>query len=315
VTKTYKEPGKKDREYEVNALWTFCSISGKQLVKPIVSCELGRLYNKDAILHFLLDRGKQPEETQRRLAHIKRMKDVVELKLSSNPAHRIDKSGKKHGAEYHCPISTLEMNGRHKFGFILQTGTALSERAIKQLAKSSNDGAIIDPHNDQKYDLDDIIYMNVGFTLEDEAEFETMKTKLRKRREMKKLAKAEKRKGDVAVDGDKITKKKQKRPLIVQQRIDTNTINSKLNTITATSIKQGREEVKQQKKKSEILSSLFTSHKTFIGDVDAETLNGRTKNLQTGKVQKVKGNIRDDQTKKVQLKLHTFRYKAGGLDN
>ena len=89
----------------------------------LVSCELGRLYNKDAILHFLLDRGKQPEETQRRLAHIKRMKDVVELKLSPNPSHRVDKSGKKHGAEYHCPISTLEMNGRHKFGFILQTGT------------------------------------------------------------------------------------------------------------------------------------------------------------------------------------------------
>ena len=54
-----------------------------------VSCELGRLYNKDAILHFLLDRGKQPEETQRRLAHIKRMKDVVELQLSPNPSHRI----------------------------------------------------------------------------------------------------------------------------------------------------------------------------------------------------------------------------------
>ena len=80
------------------------------------------------------------------------MKDVVELQLSPNPSHRIgskiketifsgevsdfiliknfvlnrnrvDKSGKKHGAEYHCPISTLEMNGRHKFGFILQTGT------------------------------------------------------------------------------------------------------------------------------------------------------------------------------------------------
>ena len=92
-----------------------------------MSCELGRLYNKDAILHFLLDRGKQPEETQRRLAHIKRMKDVVELKLSPNPSHRVDKSGKKHGAEYHCPISTLEMNGRHKFGFILQTGTGTGD--------------------------------------------------------------------------------------------------------------------------------------------------------------------------------------------
>ena len=79
----------------------------------------------------------------------------------------------------------------------------------------------------------------------------------------------------------------------MQQRVDTNTINSKLNTITSASIRQGRDEVKKQKvkfftyvkplkfpssnlfffvqEKSETLSSLFTSHKTFIGDVDAET--------------------------------------------
>ena len=63
MTKTFQERRKQDvrkaysklirkiekhfkRDYEVNALWTFCCISGKQLKKPIVSCELGRLYNK-----------------------------------------------------------------------------------------------------------------------------------------------------------------------------------------------------------------------------------------------------------------------------
>ena len=76
----------------------------------------------------------------------------------------------------------------------------LSERAIKQLAKSSGDGSIIDPHNDKRYDLNDIIYMNIGFTLDDEKEFEEMKKKLRKRREAKKLAKAEKRKTDGVSD-------------------------------------------------------------------------------------------------------------------
>ena len=121
------------------------------------------------------------------------------MKLSANPSHRVDKSGKRHGAEYHCPISTLEMNGRHKFGFILQTGTVLSERAIKQLAKSSGDGTIIDPHDDKKYKMEDIIYINIGFTLEDEAEFEEMKKAVRRRREAKKNAKAEKRKAEGGV--------------------------------------------------------------------------------------------------------------------
>ena len=41
--------------------------------------------------------------------------------------------------------------------------------------------------------------------------------------------------------------KKKKRPLIVPQKVETNTINSKLNTITAASIQQGRDAVKSQK--------------------------------------------------------------------
>ena len=140
-----------------------------------------------------MDRGKQPEETQRRLAHIKRMKDVKELKLAKNPSFRVDKNGATYGAEYHCPISNLEMNGRHKFGFVLQTGTVLSERAIKQLVKSSGDGTLIDPYDDKKYSIDDIIYINIGFALEEEAEFAEIKNKMKKRIEAKKLAKAQKR--------------------------------------------------------------------------------------------------------------------------
>ena len=172
----------------------------------------GRLYNKDSIIEFLLDRGKQTEETQRRLSHIKTLKHVKELKLSANPSFRVDKNGTYHGAEFHCPISSLEMNGRHKFGFILQTGTVsiefisfayvyityflgqvLSERAIKQLTKSSSDGKIIDPTNDQPYHVDDIIYINIGFDLETEKEFDEMKIKMKQRRDAKKLAKAKKR--------------------------------------------------------------------------------------------------------------------------
>ena len=48
--------------------------------------------------------------------------------------------------------------------------------------------------------------MNIGFTLEDEKEFEEMKKKLRKRREAKKLAKAEKRKTD-GVPDDTVSEK------------------------------------------------------------------------------------------------------------
>ena len=83
------------------------------------------------------------------------------MKLTANPSHRTDQHGTKHGAEYHCPISTLEMNGRHKFGYILTTGTVLSDRAIQQLIKSSHDQTIIDPSDEKKYNVGNIIYINL----------------------------------------------------------------------------------------------------------------------------------------------------------
>ena len=46
------------------------------------------------------------------------------------------------------------------------------------------------------------------------------------------------------------------------------------------------------------------------------SLNGRTANLQTGRGHKIKGGFnRTDKVKELQEKLHTFRYKAGGLNN
>ena len=54
VTKTYKEPGKQDREYEVNALWTFCSISGNQLKKPIGNGHISNLFFTQIYFEFLV---------------------------------------------------------------------------------------------------------------------------------------------------------------------------------------------------------------------------------------------------------------------
>jgi len=310
MTKTYQERRKQDRDYEVNALWTFCCISGKQLKKPIVSCELGRLYNKDAIIEFLLDRAKQPEDTQRRLKHIRGLKDVVQLRLTSNPSHRTDKHGTKHGAEYHCPISTLEMNGRHKFGYILSSGSVLSDRAIQQLIKSSSDNTIIDPNDETRHDVGDIIYIN----LEEEKDFVKQKVRMKERREQRKAEKAATKRSKGELD-EKPAEKRAKKSIIVPQRLENSTINSKLNTITAASIKAGKQSVKDQKAKSETLSSLFTSHNSFIGDVDAYTLNGRTMNLATGHKHKIVNGVRTKDIKDYQEKLRQHRYKAGGLNN
>jgi hypothetical protein len=82
----------------------------------------------------------------------------------------------------------------------------------------------------------------------------------------------------------------------------------------AASVVAGKQSVVDQKKGSEILSSLFTSHDSFVGDVDAYSLNGRTNNLATGHKQNVKNGFRSTEVKNRQIELRQHRYKAGGLN-
>ena len=46
-----------DKANQTRARWFYCALSKRKLQEPIVSCALGKIYNKDAILEFLLDRS------------------------------------------------------------------------------------------------------------------------------------------------------------------------------------------------------------------------------------------------------------------
>ena len=52
--------------------------------KGVVACEMGRLYNKEAVIEMLLnkDRSASPPWA----SHIEKLKDVIELDLTINPA-------------------------------------------------------------------------------------------------------------------------------------------------------------------------------------------------------------------------------------
>lgn len=50
--------------------WQHCSLTQQPLQKPIVACELGRLYNKESILQMLIDKGEKPPN----IRHIKNLK-------------------------------------------------------------------------------------------------------------------------------------------------------------------------------------------------------------------------------------------------
>ncbi|NXE38272.1 RTF2 protein, partial [Ptilorrhoa leucosticta] len=130
---------KVDKVAELVARWFYCALSQEKLRRPIVACELGRLYNKDAVIEFLLDKspGKSPMESA---SHIKSIKNVTELKLVDNPAwggdkesSKGDKCGDLQAARFICPVVGLEMNGRHRFCFLRSCGCVFSERALKEI--------------------------------------------------------------------------------------------------------------------------------------------------------------------------------------
>ncbi|XP_013001099.1 replication termination factor 2 isoform X2 [Cavia porcellus] len=139
LVKGPKKVEKVDKDAELVAQWNYCTLSQEILRRPIVACELGRLYNKDAVIEFLLDRSAE-KALGKAASHIKSMKSVTELKLSDNPAWEGDRGntkGDKHDdlqrARFICPVVGLEMNGRHRFCFLRGCGCVFSERALKEI--------------------------------------------------------------------------------------------------------------------------------------------------------------------------------------
>ena len=129
-----KKPEQKDRDMERNAKWSHCAISQRELRKPIVSCELGKLYNKDSVIEYLLDKSICDTVT-----HIRNLKDVKELSLTQKSDYDIkgkelaDRYFDTQDAEYICPVAGIEMNGKYKFCFIWNCGCVLSERALREV--------------------------------------------------------------------------------------------------------------------------------------------------------------------------------------
>lgn len=127
---------------ELLARATRCRLSGEQLQPPCVADELGSLFNKEALVHALLNKTLPPA-----LGHINSLKSIVTLKL--DPIARAgshaaagpgpgSSNGNKNGSSsstalFQCPVTGLEMNGRVPFVIHRPSGTVLSDRALREV--------------------------------------------------------------------------------------------------------------------------------------------------------------------------------------
>ncbi|XP_064624743.1 replication termination factor 2-like [Lineus longissimus] len=271
-----KKPEQKDKFADLAHKWQNCAISQEPLRRPIVACELGRLYNKDVVIELLLDKSKF--DCAASFDHIRGLKDVKVLQLTDNPAYKDEdhKAGyaEKALVKYICPIAGLEMNGRHRFSFLWKCGCVFSERALKEVKTETCQQCGM-PCSDE----DPAIILNGT-----EEEMETQRTAMDERRLKAKLQKKAKkgqtRKAEEALgsaDGPSIKVQKMSDEPSTSKKLDNGSMKSVGTNGTASKLAKGSKlasgasvvrnsgnskfkTVQEDPSKSKAYKSLFTSH-------------------------------------------------------
>ncbi|RDW66455.1 hypothetical protein BP6252_10090 [Coleophoma cylindrospora] len=107
--------------------WTYCPLSNRPLAEPIVSDSGGNLYNKDAVIEYLIPNDEAPQKDKEKVlqGRVKSLKDVVEVKF------KVEKSGREE--KRLCPITSKELGPLTKSVYLVPCGHAFAEAAIKEV--------------------------------------------------------------------------------------------------------------------------------------------------------------------------------------
>jgi hypothetical protein len=161
LVKQKEKTEKADINQQLLSSWFNCALSKRHLREPIVSCPLGKLYNKDAVLEYLLDKNTYGDGDVI-CGHVKNMKDFVTLRLTKNPAYDNDDTtnnnttttsnsgtvvtnsgtGTMHNtatptARFICPVTLKEMNGHYRFIYLASCGCVFAEAALKEVSEKT----------------------------------------------------------------------------------------------------------------------------------------------------------------------------------
>lgn len=128
---------KESQREQLEHFWSICPLSHKQLLLPIVSDSAGNLYNKDAILHFLLP-GDDAEgmsskaDCEEVLAgRVRSLRDVVEVKFEVDSDSASSNDTKN--SQFTCPVTHKELGPSVKSVYLVPCGHAFTEEAIREM--------------------------------------------------------------------------------------------------------------------------------------------------------------------------------------
>ncbi|KAJ2627172.1 Replication termination factor 2 [Coemansia sp. RSA 1290] len=183
-----------DRKTQLATMNYFCALSKQPLHEPVVADGMGRLFNREAVLEYLLD-PKAFGDGTRICGHIKSIKDVKTLNLRPNPEFSKSDSKKsamltydeQPSAPFICPITRKEMNGNIPFEFIWSCGCVVSAQARKEMPDSAQCLVCSAP-----FSANDIIPVN---SLDPDV-LESLRLQMEGRKQQRKRAKRKHRDGD-----------------------------------------------------------------------------------------------------------------------
>lgn len=133
-----------DKAVLARVLATTCALSHRPLANPVVSDSLGRLYNKDSVVKYLLTRSEEQKRGLSRedkvAGHLRGLKDVQALKLVANPSASRESvpsssTEEEMPAPFVCPLTQREMNGKHRFVYLAPCGCVMSESGLRAVVK------------------------------------------------------------------------------------------------------------------------------------------------------------------------------------
>ncbi|KAJ3015141.1 hypothetical protein HKX48_004762 [Thoreauomyces humboldtii] len=177
LVKVKKAVERADPRMQLIVAWFFCALSKQPLVAPVVADAIGRLYNKDAVLEFLLANrtGSYGGDADVVAGHIESFKDVVSLVTTPNPLFLEDgPAGAAAGAatavtpaamlgnvderpmvsRFVCPITGREMNGKTRFSYLANCGCVMADQALKNVPTMN---CIV---CNTPYDAEDVVSIN-----------------------------------------------------------------------------------------------------------------------------------------------------------
>ncbi|WWC89124.1 uncharacterized protein L201_004042 [Kwoniella dendrophila CBS 6074] len=143
LVKTKAQAGQTDKSL-LRELYILCALSKKPLSKPVVLDPIGKLYNKDAILEYFLDKSKYGDGEQI-CGHLKGFKDLLTLNLTSNPEYSPPTAtsvSQYTKTPFVCPLSLREMSGVIPFIALKSCGCVFSDAAIRGIIPSLTKGPI-----------------------------------------------------------------------------------------------------------------------------------------------------------------------------